>query len=493
MKNIIQKLFVLVALLASTTALTTASPSRLTLVSDTGADHFRYVMKVPVKTPYEMAKYAGWLRQNGFDVAGYSWRKGEIEVITNDIGVQKLNQNKLQGLKIAAKGSLAAEKIDSRYLDPNKVEQKLKALAAQFPQWTRLEQIGTSLQGRAIWALLLSTTPNVRDASYHEKPTLIFDGMHHAREIMTPEVVMDVAESTLGTLARKDRAWTPVLQNWNIWVVPMLNVDGNNIVWTQDSMWRKNAHSEGGRTFGVDINRNYSFNWNKCNGSSGSTGAQDYRGASASSEPETQALMKLAQMTRPTAYLSYHSYSELVLYPYGCRGVVTGENALISKVANEVAALLPTDSGRGTYTAGTPWQLLYSVDGDSMGYMFGEYGALALTFEINQEFQPDYDIKTATVVKHRKAWAYFLNRMNSNLLSLKVVDGKTGQPAAARIGIANIVQTQGEKPFQTNAMGNYFKVLDPGSYSILVELQDGRKQTFQIQMNGAQSQVVTIN
>ena len=81
----------------------------------------------------------------------------------------------------------------------------------------------------------------------------------------------------------------------------MLNVDGNNIVWTTDNMWRKNARGQGNNVYGVDLNRNYSYAWNSCNGSSGSTSSETYRGASAASEPETQALMKLGLMTVPTA------------------------------------------------------------------------------------------------------------------------------------------------------------------------------------------------
>lgn len=495
MKKLLIKSFLILGVIASSAALTTASPSRLNLMTSVQGERVRYVMTVPVKSPYEMARYAGWLRQQGYDVAGYRWRKGEIEVITDQVGIEKLQQNRLKGFVAASKGfNKGQEKIDERYLNPAKVEQKLKALNAQFPQWTRLEQIGTSLQGRAIWALLVSTTPQARNPRALEKPSLIFDGMHHARELMTSEVVMDVAESVLGTLARKDRQWSPILDRWNIWVVPMLNVDGNNIVWTQDSMWRKNARGQANKTFGVDINRNYPFNWNRCNGSSSSQGDQQYRGLAGGSEPETQAIMKLGQLVRPTASLSYHSYSELVLYPYGCRGVVTGENALISKVATEVANMLPSDDGKGSYTPGTPWQLLYSVDGDSMSYMFGEFGALALTFEVNQEFQPSYDLKAPTVAKHRKAWAYFLSRIDQNLFSLKVIDGRTNMPVMAQIGVSTIQQAQGEKPFRTNASGSYFKVLDPGTYTILVQLADGRKQQIQVQMNGqAQQQTVVIN
>ncbi|MEK6774016.1 MAG: M14 family zinc carboxypeptidase [Bdellovibrionota bacterium] len=482
----------LFTVITSAAILTTAGPSWLRL-EGAEKNKFRYMMEAPVNSPYEMARYVGWLKQNNFDVAGYSWRDKKIEVITDDEGIKKLELAKIRGKIIQSSNSKSAP-IDPRYLNPAKVEAKLKALNAQFPNLTHLEQIGTSNQGRAIWALLISNTPDIKSAEYYQKPSIIFDGMHHAREIMTPEVVMDVADVLLNQQTRSDARWSQLMNNWNIWIVPMLNVDGNNIVWTQDAWWRKNARAENGRTFGVDINRNYDFKWQACNGSSGSTSSDTYRGPAAASEPETQALSNLAQKVVPTGSLSYHSYSELVIYPYGCSGVFTGENALLAKIGGELAQLLPSDSRGGTYTPGTAWQLLYSVDGDSSSYMFGEFGAVSFTFEVNQEFQPSYDLREPTLIKHRKAWAYYINRLNQNLLSLKVIDGKTGQPAQAQIRIANIILSQGEKPYRTNIGGNYFKVLDPGKYTFGVVLKDGRKTQFDIEMKGAPLQhVITIN
>ena len=92
---------------------------------------------------------------------------------------------------------------------------------------------------------------------------------------MTPEVVLDVGVSTLATLSRGSQRAVDLFSRWNIWIVPMLNVDGSNIVWSKDNYWRKNARSQGSRVFGVDINRNYSFTWNKCNGSSNFNSAQN--------------------------------------------------------------------------------------------------------------------------------------------------------------------------------------------------------------------------
>jgi murein tripeptide amidase MpaA len=167
--------------------------------------------------------------------------------------------------------------------------------------------IGKTNQGRPLQALLLSTTLDVNSPAYFSKPTIIFDGLHHAREVMTPEIVLDVAEMLIKNQNRK--FFNDILKSWNVWIVPMVNPDGSNIVWTSNSMWRKNARAGMASIYGVDVNRNYAYRWAECRGSSGNTGADDYRGTAAGSEPETMAMMGLADFTHPTASISYHSWS----------------------------------------------------------------------------------------------------------------------------------------------------------------------------------------
>jgi len=450
-----------------------------------------YYLVVNAKSPKEMSNFTKVLNVAGYDIAGTNWKSSYVEIVTTEPEIQKLAQRGFPGLlKIVRVARTRA--LDPQYLNPDKVEAELKQLSQKYPQHTRLERIGTSLLGRPIWALLISATPNMRTPAYHTKPSMLFDGLHHAREVMTPEVVMDVAHFALQGLTQRSQG-TEFLSRWNLWIVPMLNVDGSDIVWKKNSFWRKNARSDSsGRMHGVDVNRNYAFGWNKCRGSSPSPIAQDYRGASAGSEPETQALMNLAQMIRPVAYVSYHSFGELTLYPYGCQGVLTGENQLISQVATEVSQILPADDNRGTYTPGTPWQILYAVDGDSMSYMFGEFGAVSMTFEINQDFQPPYALKAPTVAKHRKAWAYLLNRYDQGMLKLRVLDGRTRTPAQAVISVSNIPFLQGEKPYRTNGLGHFFKVLIPGSYTLTAQLPDGRMAQMHVNMKagGVQADLV---
>ena len=485
-KKLFQFLFVVVATVA-------VGQSGLTVLAPTFPDqtHIRYLIETPVRNPYDLTRLSRWLVQKNFDVAGMDWRNGRVEVITSSAGVQYLNSQGLKGQEIHETGPDGQPLLapDSKYLNPQTAVQKMQAINQAFPQLTHLEQIGTSLQGRPIMALLISETPNPADPKYLEKPSIIFDAEHHAREIMTPEIVMDVAEVMLKSF-RTSREAASILHNWNIWLVPMVNPDGSNIVFTKDSMWRKNARGSASSVFGVDINRNYTYRWAGCNGSSSNSGAQDYHGASAGSEPETQALMKFAQKVLPTASLSYHSYSEFVLYPYGCQNTFTSEKVMVADIANQMASRLPSDSKKGNYTPGTPWQLLYDVDGDSMDFMYASFGALSYTFEINQDFQPPYTMRDPTVMKHRNAWQYFLARIDQNLLTVNVVDGKSGQPGLALINIDTISHPNGELPFRTNATGHYFKVLDPGHYTIAAKLQDGRTGQVGVDMKGQPQKVV---
>src|SRR5262249_52870273 len=154
---------------------------------------------------------------------------------------------------------------------------------------------------------------------------------------------------------------------------------GANTVFTSDSQWRKNRHDSGGGTFGVDLNRNYPAYWGFCSsggGASSAPGSDTYRGPFAASEPETQGLMQLARDRRPVESLSYHTYSELVIHPYGCTEAVAGELRLLRDHSSDIAAATRNDAGNGWYSNGTPWELLYEVSGESDEWLYNELGTI---------------------------------------------------------------------------------------------------------------------
>ncbi len=240
---------------------------------------------------------------------------------------------------------------------------EIELLHQQFPTITTAPySIGTTGEGRTIWAIKISDNPNVEE----NEPAVLHDGMHHAREIMTVEMILHFARylcENYGT----DPMSTFLVDNREIYFVPLLNVDG--FVYNEltnpngGGMWRKNRRNNGG-CYGVDNNRNYPFEWI---GSGSSTNPCDetYRGPSAGSEPENQALMNLGIAQDFVTHDSWHSVAGLILFPWGYTTAHTPDDDLFRYIAEERAR----DNG---YQIGQAPELLYLVNGGCNDWFYGE-------------------------------------------------------------------------------------------------------------------------
>jgi hypothetical protein len=389
------------------------------------------------------------------DIAG-------IDVVNQTVDV--ISDSPLQGFSVLKTREVDTRLApDSQYQTPDKVAARLADLHARFPNLTHVQSIGKSLQGRDIWAMKIATTPEAHDPA---KPAVLFNGMHHAREVMTPEVVIDTAEQLLEGYG-KDAKLTAYVDADEIWVMPMLNVDGNDKVWHGNNMWRKNAASP----MGTDINRNYPYKWGSCNGSSPLFFMDDYRGTAAGSEPETQAMMGFVKAIQPVLDISYHSYSELVIYPYGCDNTHAEAREVVEGLGKEMAAKLPRDDGKGTYEPGASWEILYTTDGTDIDWMYHDQGVLAYTIEVNNSaagFQPDYKLRQPTVEKLRAAWTYALDRVAGSGVRGMAPKGAsiTVQPLGAAAGDTYTAKVKDD--------GSYHIVMVPGAYKLTFATADGR-------------------
>lgn len=242
----------------------------------------------------------------------------------------------------------------------------------------------------------------------------------------------------------------------------MFNVDGNNKMWNGNKWWRKNTR--GG--YGVDLNRNYPAGWKSCNGSSGSRYSQTYRGPSPASEPETQNMMDFVKRIRPVFNISYHSYSEIVIYPYGCSPKRTMNYEVVEGIGQEIGNLL-------NYKAGTSYELLYNTDGGDIDWMYDEYQVIPYVIEVNSRsegFQPSYKKwRDKTVIRNREGWKLLLNKLNGpgvkGIYSLagEAFDDLSVEVLKGRNIILN---------YKVNTYGNYHLVLNPGEYTLIYKLND---------------------
>jgi len=438
-----------------------------------GAGSVQVPSRYSVTIPRErFAEHVRELRARDIDVAGTNLSRQTVTLLVDDKEKQWLESQGWVGDQAFAP-ALPLVAPDSKYKTPEQVEALLKNYAATYPEIATVSSVGRSLEGRDIYALKITKNKGQQG----RKPAVLFNGMHHAREVMSVEVPLDIIDYLL-TNYGQDAKVTHWVDSFEIHVLPMLNVDGNHRVWTLDSWWRKNVR--GG--FGVDINRNYPFAWNACNGSSQSSSAQDYRGQAPASEPETNTLMQLVAAVRPVFDISFHSYSELVIYPYGC-GAHTETKEIVEPLGQELASLIKTDDGQGTYKAGTAPDLLYHVDGDDISWMYHEQHVIPYVIEVNssdQGFQPAYDQwRDSTVARVRPAWQHLLERLDGPSLT-----GSVGEAATLKVERLDS-QSRYQESFKTRQDGSFHAILNPGKYKVTLVTQSGRVIERQVRIGRA--------
>jgi carboxypeptidase T len=364
------------------------------------------------------SKQLEFLRTQDFDILGVSLDDQMVDLFIENSHKTETERLERADFTIVSRKELATNIApDPNYKTNQEIQTYLKQIHQLYPQITALHSLGKSVEGRPIWAIKISDLASLEEP--HEA-AILFDGLHHAREVMTIEVAVDIIE-TLVSGYRKDPQITRWVDDYAIWVVPITNPDGLHRVWNQNNMWRKNVRDG----HGVDLNRNYPYDWNSCNGSSGFRYSPTYRGPAPASEPETQAMIEFTKKIRPVFNLSFHAYGEMVLYPFGCKGKFTPDRQLVEALGKKLADAMPQTGGRGFYHYGTPWELLYGVDGDSLSWMYDQYHVISYTFEVGERslgFQPDYArYRDPTIESVRPGWMKLIDQLNGPGISGKII------------------------------------------------------------------------
>ena len=170
-----------------------------------------------------------------------------------------------------------------------------------------------------------------------------------------------------------------------MYFMPCVNPDG--YLWNQSTdpdgggLWRKNRYvDENGDVKGVDLNRNYGFEWGVDDqGSSPNANNDTYRGPSAFSEPETKAVRDFANQHQFQIALNYHTFGNLLIHPWGFSDSATEEDATFKALGNIMIEENNFTLGTGTETVG------YVVNGDSDDWMYGDAGIYAMTPEVGPQ------------------------------------------------------------------------------------------------------------
>ena len=270
----------------------------------------------------------------------------------------------------------ATDRAITGYHSAESLEADLRRLAEDNPEVAQLHEIGRSVENRPIWALRLGER---RGSS---RKAALF-GCHHAREWISVEVAYLLAEDLLaGAPTDPAREW---LQEGEIWVAPMVNPDGHEFTRTDNRLWRKNRRRNANGSFGVDPNRNYGYMWGTLDNNTTSSVPSDdtYFGPRAFSEPETRAVRNLVARELFGGVLTYHSYSQLILYPWGhTKKEITDVADLreMRDLADDMQRLIGGVHGK-TYVAKQS-SGLYLTAGDTTDWTYGEYDIPSFTVEL---------------------------------------------------------------------------------------------------------------
>ena len=272
--------------------------------------------------------------------------------------------------------TFATEASREGYHSAQSLEDDMRQLAESRPDLAALHEIGRSVEGRPIWALQIGE----RQAGPRK---LLFMGCHHAREWIAVEVPFLLARELI------EQADTPEmsqrLTQGQFWIVPMVNPDGHEFSRTDNRLWRKNRRRNPDGSIGVDPNRNYGYMWGTLDIPTSSHVPSDetYVGPRAFSEPETRAVRDLVATQKFAGLITYHSFSQLVLYPWGYTAEAIKDpvdRATLSELARGMSECICQVHGK-LYTP-QPSSQLYPTAGDTTDWTYGEYGIPSFTIEL---------------------------------------------------------------------------------------------------------------
>jgi len=457
------------------------------------------------------------LAAENYDISAYNPEK-YLDIIASETEMKKLRSSGYEFNIITSeeqvKQNLEKKRDLVGYRNYEQFLSDMQAIAADYPSICHLYDIGDSWgkiysdDGNSnyddfhheIWAMKVSDNVETEE----DEPAVFYLGEHHAREPISLEVAMADLNYIVENYG-SDPTITENVNNTQIWFVPLVNPNGHRIVTSEyDVWWRKNIrdNNENGQfdddpnedgPDGVDPNRNYGWEWGNV-GASDNWNSQTYHGPNAWSEPEIQAVKALIDAHHFVAGISYHSYSELVLFPFGYNNnVIAPDHDALQELAVNMANVLPADDG-GHYTPQESWQL-YPCMGTSDDYFYGEHGIFSYTIEIGTEFIPPASQVDQICQNHLEAAMILLDRVNHSTLTGHITNSETGQPLVAEISIPDIDDSGVYRnPYVSDEQfGRYYRLLENGSYSVTFSAYGYESQTVDnVSINGSGQTVLDI-
>lgn len=271
------------------------------------------------------------------------------------------------------------------YLTLEEMKAELDKMHARYPDLiTKAQPISDfeTYEGRPI--LWTGITGN--KAGHGTKKNVLYTALHHAREPLSMQQLVYFMWYMLENY-KTDPMIQNILDQTQLYFIPCVNPDGYayNAEVSPDGggMWRKNRQPLGNDNFGIDLNRNYGYEWGHNNsGSSDDPTSDIYRGTNAFSEPETQAVKWFCENHEIVSALNYHSFGDYLIYPWGYMADPTSEDKVYKSLARSLTFEKRILYGTSRET------VLYNTNGDSDDWMFGERNSKNKIYSMTPEVGP---------------------------------------------------------------------------------------------------------
>jgi len=303
------------------------------------------VLRVTVNSEKQFDTLKKIVEEKGLDV----WSKDSVLTMgENDIRVSNLEEEKLIKNTVSSsyiliddvQALIDLEKNSTNVTQPNadwfasyhrysEFITILKEWVTLYPNIaTLVPSIGKTVEGRDI--------PAIRITGKKSSKRIWFNGGQHAREWIGPATVMFITHQLLTKYGKQPEV-TKLVDDVEFIIVPMVNADGYEYSQTTERLWRKNRKRNSDGSFGVDLNRNWDDHWGGA-GSSSNPRSETYHGTGPFSEPETTALSNYLSSFLPSVLgaIDFHSYSQLVLRPYGWTNNLSPDEKELKILGDEV-------------------------------------------------------------------------------------------------------------------------------------------------------------
>ncbi|XP_004608317.1 carboxypeptidase A4 [Sorex araneus] len=255
------------------------------------------------------------------------------------------------------------------------IYREMDSIAEEFPELVSREKIGHTFENRSMYILKFSTGGDGRRAAVWLNAGI------HSREWISQATAIWTARKIASDYG-KDPVITSILKKMDIFLLPVANPDGYVYTQNRNRMWRKTRSlNPGSSCVGVDPNRNWNASF-AGQGASDNPCSEVYHGPHAHSEVEVKSVVDLIQKHGNfKCFIDLHSYSQLLMYPYGYTAKKASDADELDKVAKHAAEALASLSGT-EYQVGPTSTTVYPASGSSIDWAYDQGIKYAFTFEL---------------------------------------------------------------------------------------------------------------